>query len=297
MSWWRGLQYRLVQEIPTQAAGVERTLRQLIRARLASDQERSSGTAVALLSPVGSGRTLLARHLALEVFGTERALLHLPMSDYQEAHSLSRLLGAAPGYVGYQDEDALVAPLRRRPGSVVLLSGFLQAHPRVQDRLLRVIREGEVSDTRGLRADTRHAIFLLTIDTEERMASSIGFGGDRERTDALPIEADVEERLRFAGVVPIDFRSDPPDSELLRRLIEERLAAFSANLREEHDVDLRVGEEVLQELHQRSAESRGQHAFERLFRELVVDPVTDKLLQGGGGEPIVRIGRPAETFA
>ena len=161
VAWWKDLPERLRDQVVGQGAAVEAVSRSLVAGRLSSaGRHRPQGVFV-FAGPPGVGKSRLAKTLANEVFGSADALLRLDMSDYHEAHSISRLIGTPPGYVGYQDEDALVTPLRRRPSSVVFLDGFNLAHPRVQERLIRLLDEGEISDTRGLRADATHAIFIF----------------------------------------------------------------------------------------------------------------------------------------
>ena len=159
------------------------------------------------------------------------------MADFAEAHSLSRLIGTPPGYVGYQDEDALVTPLRRKPSCVVLLENFHLAHPRVQERIARIFSDGEITDTRGMSADASHAIFVLTLDVELEQRAGIGFAGDRSTTalDLKSVDAELAERLKGHSVEFVAFEGlSSPGSDLGRVLLSRRLASFRASLMEEY---------------------------------------------------------------
>lgn len=280
-AWWHALRLRLQPQTLGRNRVVETLTRTLMEARLRDPKQHGVPTSLALVGPVGSGRTRLARALATELFGSDDALLHLDLSDYQEAHSISRLIGTAPGYVGYQDEDALVTPLRRRPASVVLLQAFHLAHPRVQERFLRLFAEGSIADMRGLRADARHAVFLLTIDTAEASHGRIGFGGSHRRSslDTLPRDTqELLERLGDVGVTPIDFTETGDLESYLDQWLEEQLQTLAANLASEFNQPLNVDEDTRALFRQRALQRGTTQGLDRLLRELVLDPLTDRLL-------------------
>lgn len=295
LSWWVGLEERIGRHVVGQERAVREVARHLVSSRLnAVGRNRPQGMLV-LVGPPGVGKVDVARALAEEVFGTKDALLSLEMSDFAEAHSLSRLIGSPPGYVGYQDEDALVTPLRRRPSSVVLLQSFGSAHPRVQERLVRLLSEGEIADTRGLKADATHAIFVLTVDTEVQKGAGIGFG----RRDEAPAATDVlrqadpalEQRLRGQDITVVSF-DGLAESRLGEQLIASRLEQFSRSLQDEYDIELVVPATVYGELLETVGRLSDARDVERVFRERVVEPITHLLLAGAVG-PKLTLGEPA----
>lgn len=293
IAWWVGLEERLSRHVVGQERAVSEVAHHLIASRLNNAGRRRPQAVVVLLGPPGVGKPELARALAEEIFGTREALLTLEMSDFAEAHSMSRLIGSPPGYVGYQDEDALVTPLRRRPSSVVFLQSFDSAHPRVQERLIRLFDEGEISDTRGLSADASHAIFVLSIDTEPQRGAGIGFGrrGQLSPSDALrAADAELEERLRVHDVriVLLDGFEDP-GSALAVRMLERRIAQFDRSLREEYDIELVIPREQHEALLETVRELSDARDLERVFRERVVEPVTALLMAGAVG-PVLTLG-------
>ena len=287
-----GLDTRLAQHVPGQQAAATLVANRLVAARLNSAGRKRPQAVFVFVGPPGSGRTRLAQALARELYGSEKALLRLHMADFSESHSVSRLIGSPPGYVGYQDEDALVSPLRRRPSSVVLMLDFDLAHPNVQERLIRVFDEGEMVDTRGLRADASHAIFVLTIAADlASPQSGIGFGASHSpaspegRDQLRRLRPELFERLKGYTWECIPF-AGPDDGSLMNLLLLERIQTLQKSLVNEYRVELRIAAEMQDELMQQANALRDIRDLERLFQQRVVEPVSAKLLRGFHGAVI-----------
>jgi ATP-dependent Clp protease ATP-binding subunit ClpC len=288
-----GLDTRLAQHVPGQQAAATLVANRLVAARLNSAGRKRPQAVFVFVGPPGSGRTRLAQALARELYGSEKALLRLHMADFSESHSVSRLIGSPPGYVGYQDEDALVSPLRRRPSSVVLMLDFDLAHPNVQERLIRVFDEGEMVDTRGLKADASHAIFVLTIAADlASPQSGIGFGASHSpaspegRDQLRRLRPELFERLKGYTWECIPF-AGPDDGSLMNLLLLERIQTLQKSLVNEYRVELRIAAEMQDELMQQANALRDIRDLERLFQQRVVEPVSAKLLRGFHGAVIV----------
>jgi len=142
------------------------------------DPKRPIGSFI-FLGPTGVGKTFLAKNLAEFMFGSQEALIQLDMSEYMEKHTASRLIGAPPGYVGYEEGGQLSEAVRRRPYSVVLFDEVEKAHPDVMHLLLQILEEGQITDNFGRRIDFRNTVIILTsnigAETIKRQ-TSLGFG-------------------------------------------------------------------------------------------------------------------------
>ena len=135
------------------------------------------------LGPTGVGKSLTAKTLAEFMFGSEEALLKLDMSEFMERHNVSRLVGAPPGYVGYEEGGQLTEAVRRRPYSVILLDEIEKAHPEAFNMLLQVMEDGYLSDAKGRRVDFRNTLILMTSNIGAKLiqgASRLGFSMTRE---------------------------------------------------------------------------------------------------------------------
>jgi ATP-dependent Clp protease ATP-binding subunit ClpC len=135
------------------------------------------------VGPTGVGKTLLAKALAEFMFGDEDALVHLDMSEYMEKHNVSRLVGAPPGYVGYEEGGQLTERIRRRPYSVVLLDEVEKAHPDVFNMLLQIMEEGRLTDSFGRNVDFRNTILIMTSNIGADLIKGGGGFGFQKRTE------------------------------------------------------------------------------------------------------------------
>ncbi|MCU0477105.1 MAG: AAA family ATPase, partial [Anaerolineae bacterium] len=167
------------------------------------DPRRPIGTFM-FLGPTGVGKSELTKTLAEFMFGSEEALIQLDMSEFMERHSIARLVGAPPGYVGYEDAGQLTEAIRRRPYSIVVFDEIEKAHPEAFNMLLQVMEEGRLTDARGRKVDFRNAIIVMTsnvgADTIKRGAN-LGFAveGNEERNETMRYEdlrKNVIEQLR-----------------------------------------------------------------------------------------------------
>ena len=177
----------LGRRIIGQRAAVQRVSDAVRRARAGiSDPDRLTGSFL-FLGPTGVGKTELAKALAQFLFDDERAMVRIDMSEYGEKHSVSRLVGAPPGYVGYEEGGQLTEVVRRRPYSVILLDEVEKAHPEVFDILLQVLDDGRLTDGQGRTVDFRNTILVLTSNLGSKQLMDITKSAQERQDDVLAI--------------------------------------------------------------------------------------------------------------
>ena len=243
------------------------------------------------LGPTGVGKTELCKALAEAVFGDESALLCLDMSEFMEPHSASKLVGAPPGYVGYDRGGRLTDWVRRRPYSVVLFDELEKAHEDVSNLLLQLMDEGRLTDAQGRRADFRNTIVVMTGNVGARRIAArtpLGFadaaeGAAREAETEKEVKAALRQRFKPEFLNRIDevviFRrlTRADLGEIARRELGRAAErALSAGVRLTWD---EPAAEALADLGYDP--DRGAREMRRVVREQVEDPLSEMLLRGG----------------
>ena len=283
-----GLEDSLRRTLIGQDRAVETVARAIRRSRLGLGDPRRPVGCFLLLGPSGVGKTQLCRSLASALFGREEALLRFDMSEYREAHTVSRLVGSPPGYVGHEEGGQLTERVRRNPWSVVLLDELEKAHHDVWSVLLQVMEEGVLTDGMGRRTDFRNTVLVMTSNLGARrfeQGQRLGFAsGPSAEREQLEREVIADARRTFA---PEFFnRLDaalvfPPLEQgelcrIARRLLDETGARLAA-----HGVKLDVAEEALSLLaREGSSREYGARPLRRAVARLVEDPAADLLLSG-----------------
>jgi ATP-dependent Clp protease ATP-binding subunit ClpC len=161
------------------------------------DPKRPSGSFI-FLGPSGVGKTELAKTLAEFLFGDEQSLISLDMSEYMEKHTVSRLVGSPPGYVGYEEGGQLTEAVRRKPFSVVLFDEIEKAHPDVFNTLLQVLEEGRLTDSQGRSVDFRNTVIIMTsnLGTADLRKANVGFAKVDEAISYTKMKEKVNEALK-----------------------------------------------------------------------------------------------------
>jgi ATP-dependent Clp protease ATP-binding subunit ClpC len=266
------------------------------------DPRRPIGSFV-FLGPTGVGKTELTKALARFLFGSEEAVLQLDMSEFMERHTASRLVGAPPGYVGYEDAGQLTEAIRRRPYSIVVFDEIEKAHAEVHNMLLQIMEEGHLSDARGHKVDFRNALIVMTsnIGAEEiRKQSSLGFTLKRDEiaeedvahremrkklTEALKKTFRPEFINRLDGVVI--FRA--LNKEDIKKIVSLELEKVAERLKD-HALTLKASSAAVDLLVERGVDPEmGARPLRRVIQIEIEDALSDKLLAGEfhDGETII----------
>ena len=246
------------------------------------------------LGPTGVGKTELTKALARFMFGSEHAAVMLDMSEFMERHTASRLVGAPPGYVGYEDAGQLTEALRRRPYSIVVFDEIEKAHPEVHNMLLQIMEEGQLSDAKGRKVDFRNAIIVMTsnigADVIKRQ-SNLGFALKRdevteEKLSYEDMRKKLSESLKRAFRPEFINRVDAVvifralNKEDIGKIVRLELAKVAERIKE-HDLSLVAAEEALTLLAEQGYDSEfGARPLRRVIQMKVEDPLSDKLLSG-----------------
>jgi ATP-dependent Clp protease ATP-binding subunit ClpC len=257
------------------------------------DPRRPIGSFI-FLGPTGVGKTELTKALARFLFGSEDALIQLDMSEFMERHTVSRLVGAPPGYVGYEEAGQLTEALRRRPYSIVVFDEIEKAHPEAHNMLLQIMEEGHLSDARGRKVDFRNAIIVMTTNVGADMIkrqSNLGFALKRDETVEEKLAYDemrkkLTESLRrvfrpeFINRLDsvIVFRS--LNKEDIQKIVELELKKVAVRL-EEHTIVLTATPAALELLAAQGYDPEmGARPLRRVIQQKVEDPLSDSLLAG-----------------
>ena len=252
------------------------------------DPKRPTGCFI-LAGPTGVGKTLLAKVLAEFMFGDEDALVQIDMSEYMEKHNVSRLIGAPPGYVGYEEGGQLTEKIRRRPYAVVLLDEIEKAHPDVFNMLLQVMEEGRLTDSFGRNVDFRNTIVIMTTNAGAEAIKNESAFGFRKAEDDANYES-MKERVQeqIEKVFRPEFLNRVDDVIVFRHLTQENLCEVVemelAKVRErlaERNLKLVLTDDAKEVLIRRGSNlDFGARPLRRAIENHVEDPLSEELLKG-----------------
>src|SRR5215216_2765413 len=266
------------------------------------DPKRPIGSFM-FLGPTGVGKTELTKTLAKFMLGSEEAAIQLDMSEFMERHTASRLVGAPPGYIGYEEAGQLTEALRRRPYSIVVFDEVEKAHPEVHNMLLQIMEEGHLSDAKGRKVDFRNAIIVMTSNIGADMIkkqSSLGFALKRdevveERLSYEDMRKKLSESLKRAFRPEFINRLDSVvifrslNKEDIQKIVSLELDKVAERLKE-HNLLLTATPDALATLADLGYDAEfGARPLRRIIQQKVEDPLSDKLLSGEfhDGESIV----------
>jgi ATP-dependent Clp protease ATP-binding subunit ClpC len=283
------LETELHKRIVGQDKAIEVVSRAIRRGRAGLKDPRRPGGSFMFLGPSGVGKTETAKALAEVVFGSENALISLDMSEYMEKHSVSRLVGSPPGYIGYDEGGQLTERVRRRPYSVILFDEIEKAHPDVFNILLQILEEGRLTDSQGRSVDFRNTILIMTSNIGARNITkgiSLGFsiGRDEFSTDAVSekVSGELKELFRpeflnrLDEVVIFDALSKDQIVEIVDILMKNTAEQLAL-----HGLLLRLTDTARQFLADHGFDkSSGARPLRRAIQHYIDDVLSEQLLEG-----------------
>ena len=288
------METELKSRIVGQDEAIEMISKAVRRARAGlKDPRRPIGSFI-FLGPTGVGKTELTKSLAHFLFGSEDALIQLDMSEFMERHSISRLVGAPPGYVGFDDAGQLTEAIRRRPYSIVVFDEIEKAHPEALNMLLQIMEEGHLSDARGHKVDFRNAIIVMTsnigADVIKRQ-QSLGFSLEIDEEKAEQGAYD-EMRKKLLESLKRVFRPEfinRLDGVLVFRSLSRQHISTIVNLElakvasrlVEHELTLQATEQAMERLAEEGYDpDMGARPLRRVITNRIEDRLSDALLAG-----------------
>ena len=288
------MEARLSERVVGQDDAVTMVARAVRRARAGlKDPRRPIGSFI-FLGPTGVGKTELAKALAEFLFGSEEALIQLDMSEFMERHTIARLVGAPPGYVGFEEAGQLTEAIRRRPYSIVVFDEIEKAHPDAFNVLLQIMEEGVLSDARGHKVSFRNTIIIMTSNVgAQGIRRQGGLGFDVLARDAVDEQREYDEMSRkLQGELRRLFRPEflnrvdevivfhALNQDTLRQIVRLEVEKLRTRVRE-NGLDLEItatGQDWLAE--HGYSEEYGARPLRRLIQQEVETPLSDALLSG-----------------
>jgi ATP-dependent Clp protease ATP-binding subunit ClpC len=271
------------------------------------DPKRPTGSFI-FLGPTGVGKTLLAKALAQLLFGDEDAIIQIDMSEYMEKFNVSRLVGAPPGYVGYEEGGQLTEKVRRRPYSVILLDEIEKAHPDVFNILLQVLEEGRLTDSFGRRVDFNNAVLIMTsnigADTWKKQGS-LGFKSDKEESTYQSMKGKLLDEVKKTFKPEFINRVDdiivfrPLTKQDLYKIVDIEVNDVKERLKEQHDISIELGKEATEFLIEKGFDPvYGARPIKRTIQRFLEDPLAEEIISGKikkGGK--VKVGAKADHLS
>ena len=288
------MEEELHKHIVGQDEAIEKIAKAVRRSRAGlKDPKRPVGSFI-FLGPTGVGKTELTKALAKFIFGSEDALIHLDMSEFMERHSVSRLVGAPPGYIGYDDAGQLTEAIRRRPYSIVVFDEIEKAHPEAHNMLLQIMEEGHVTDARGRTIDFRNAMIIMTSNIgADLIQNNASIGFELTLDEESSQKRDYEDmRRKLLKALKKTFRPEfinrvdsvvvfhALSKDNIRNIVEFELAKVRERLLEK-DLQLEItpeGVDLLVKLGYNP--EMGARPLKRVIQEKIENQLSDAVLSG-----------------
>ena len=275
----------LKKKIIGQDEAVEALSRAIKRSRVQISPRRRPASFI-FVGPTGVGKTELVKVLSQELFDTPETLIRLDMSEFMEKHSVSKIIGSPPGYVGYDEAGQVTEKVRRRPYSVLLFDEIEKAHPDVMNILLQILDEGKLTDAQGRTVDFTNTVIVMTSNAgSDKRENALGFGKSSDDAEKEKVMKGLREFLRPEFIARVDevivFRKLSSDDYI--RIADLMLSEYVESLHEK-GIDFRYDENACRYLAEKSCSGQsGARDLRNLIRKEVEDKITEELIKAGEG--------------
>jgi len=282
------------KEIKTKVIGqddaIDKITKAIKRNRVGIKNQNKPIGSFMFLGPTGVGKTHLAKMLAESIFGSPEALIRVDMSEYMEKHAVSKLIGAPPGYVGYEDGGQLTEKIRRKPFSVILLDEVEKAHPDIFNILLQVLDDGHLSDGLGRKVDFKNCLIIMTSNVGARKLQEFGTGvgfGTKSKTDSQGEAAEgvIQDSLKKAFSPEFLNRIDDVivfkslSKEDIKRIVDIPLIEVVKRVKE-MGYNLKIDESLKEYLVEKGYDEKyGARPLNRAIQKYIEDPISEKVLE------------------
>ena len=254
-----------------------------IRRSRADFRKKKKPASFIFVGPTGVGKTELVRTLAVEIFGSEDSLIRFDMSEYMEKHAVAKLIGAPPGYIGYDEAGQLTEKIRRKPYSIILLDEIEKAHPDVFNMFLQILEDGRITDSHGRVVNFENTIIIMTSNAgTSNKASGIGFGSD----NYIAIENKVKDVLKeifrpeFLNRIDEIIVFDQLKKEELRKIIKLMLKEIEDEVKGKN-MTIEIEEPVIDFILQKGYDPKyGARPLRRMIQKYIEDELADMYIRG-----------------
>ena len=287
----RSMDKEIKEKVIGQDSAIDKISKAIKRNRVGIKKVNKPIGSFMFLGPTGVGKTHLAKMLAESIFGSSESLIRVDMSEYMEKHSVSKLIGAPPGYVGYEEGGQLTEKIRRKPFSVILLDEVEKAHPDVFNILLQVFDDGHLSDGLGRKVDFKNCLIIMTSNVGARKLQEFGTGvgfGTKAKTDNMDeaSEGVIQDSLKKAFSPEFLNRLDDVivfkslDKEDIKKIVSIPLSEVTERVKE-MGYNLSIDESIKEYLVEKGYDEKyGARPLNRAIQKYIEDPIAEKVLDG-----------------
>ena len=274
------MEERLHMRVVGQDDAIQAVANAIRRARAGLQDPNHPLGSFIFLGPTGVGKTELARTLAEFLFDDERAMVRVDMSEYMEKHSVSRLIGAPPGYVGYEEGGQLTEAVRRKPYTVVLLDEIEKAHPDVFNILLQILDDGRLTDGHGRTVDFKNTVLIMTSNIGSQSIADLGPGKEEEIKNRVMEALKAQFRPEFLNRVDEVIIFHQLGREHIKRIVDLQFDLLKKRLADRH-IEIKLTEKAKELLVKEGYDpAYGARPLKRTIQRLVLDPLAVKVLKG-----------------